>query len=231
MNPLAFWSHKTPPTAAKDKRRAAPVSGWEAATSESIHVGAKLEGEAAALAAIRDHRSIVYLAAVCTHSTEAHLSLPDVPSGPLFYNDSQSVDRRERCIRQRRIISPMWTAHNESKCIRMKARTRRTKPPACPRPLTSRPGASGAWRPWRGRGTRAGRRWCAARCGRSWSRRMTQKSWTASSSASRARRSSCARTCVDGCGWFVGSAWGSDCFARPQQIESIRNDLIGNQVI
>jgi len=75
MNPLAFWSPKTPPTPAKDKRRAAPVSGWEAAMSESIHVGAKLEGEAAALAAIRDHRSIVYLAAVCTHSTEAHLSL------------------------------------------------------------------------------------------------------------------------------------------------------------
>lgn len=76
MNPPPSWSSETPPqtgrsdrtagsaAAAKDWLPAAPISGWEAAMSESIHVGGKLEGEGAALAAIKDHRSILYLAGV-----------------------------------------------------------------------------------------------------------------------------------------------------------------------
>lgn len=52
-------------TAAKDQKLAAPVSGWEAAMSECIHVSGKLEGEDAALGAMRNDRSILYLATVC----------------------------------------------------------------------------------------------------------------------------------------------------------------------
>lgn len=52
------------PAAAKNRLAVAPVGGWEAAMSESIHVGGKLVGEGAALAAIKDHRSILYLAPV-----------------------------------------------------------------------------------------------------------------------------------------------------------------------
>ena len=50
--------------AAMDRLTVAPFGGWEAAMSESIHVGGKLVGEGAALAAIKDHRSILYLAPV-----------------------------------------------------------------------------------------------------------------------------------------------------------------------
>lgn len=75
MNPPPSWSSETPPTpksrtqggstaAAKDEQVAAPTSGWEAACSEGIHVGGNIEGEAAALAALKTHHSILYLSTV-----------------------------------------------------------------------------------------------------------------------------------------------------------------------
>lgn len=87
MNPPPSWSSETPPTgpearaegsaaaAAKDKQEIEPVGGWEAGTSEAIHVGGKLEGEAAAMAEIKEHRSILYLAAVGGR-TNGHRPIP-----------------------------------------------------------------------------------------------------------------------------------------------------------
>ena len=77
MNPPSPWSSGVPPrtpqqgsrtagsaATAKDRLTVAPVGGWEAAMSESMQVGGKLVGEGAALAAIKDHPSILYLAPV-----------------------------------------------------------------------------------------------------------------------------------------------------------------------
>lgn len=50
--------------AAKDQQSTPPVSGWEAAMSECIHVSGKLEGEDAALKAMQNDRSILYLGTV-----------------------------------------------------------------------------------------------------------------------------------------------------------------------
>jgi hypothetical protein len=72
-------------TRTQEEASAAPVSGWEAAMSESIHVGRKLEGEAAALAAIKDHRAIIYLAVVRCGRAQF---LP-IPSYPHAQNHSR----------------------------------------------------------------------------------------------------------------------------------------------